>query len=66
MKKIPEEDLKEIDKLLEFIGSWKSIPLTSKQWAEIEANSDKIREENRRKMDALTMSYERLHKQYEV
>ena len=34
------------------------------RWAEIEKESDKIREKNRELMDSLSMSHERLHKQF--
>jgi len=40
--------------------------LTNAQWNEIEKKSDKIREKNIKLIESLSMSYERLHKQFTI
>jgi len=64
---ISESDLRllestDIDELLDGLKNHRK--LTNAEWAEIEKESDKIREKNRELMDSLSMSHERLHKQF--
>ena len=64
---ISESDLRllesaDIDELLDGLKNHRK--LTNAEWAEIEKESDKIGEKNRRLMDSLSMSHERLHKQF--